>query len=141
MCVCAQSCLTLCNPIDYSPPGSSVHGIFPARIQEWVAIFILQGLFRTQRSNLCLLHLLHWQADPLPLSHLGRKQPFYNAWKQVCRQLPSYGNFNLVVFLETEVCISNAKVSQAQTLFSASLIYETIQATYVIVHMHIAFVG
>ena len=34
----AQSCLTLCDPMDYSPPGSSVHGIFQARIQEWVAI-------------------------------------------------------------------------------------------------------
>ena len=34
----AQSCLTLCNPMDFSPPGSSVHGIFKARILEWVAI-------------------------------------------------------------------------------------------------------
>ena len=34
----AQSYLTLCNPMDYSPPSSSVHGILQARIQEWVAI-------------------------------------------------------------------------------------------------------
>ena len=34
----AQSCLTLCDPIDSSPPGSSVHGIFQARILEWGAI-------------------------------------------------------------------------------------------------------
>ena len=33
-----QSCLTLCDPMDYSPPGSSVRGIFQARILEWVAI-------------------------------------------------------------------------------------------------------
>ena len=33
-----QSCLTLCNPIDSSPPGSPVHGIFQARILEWVVI-------------------------------------------------------------------------------------------------------
>ena len=33
-----QSCLTLCNPIDCSPPGSSIHGIFQARVLEWVAI-------------------------------------------------------------------------------------------------------
>ena len=33
-----QSCLTLCNPIDSSPPGSSVPGILQARILEWVAI-------------------------------------------------------------------------------------------------------
>ena len=42
MCVCvvwlvAGSCPTLCDPMDYSPPGSSVHGIFQARILEWVA--------------------------------------------------------------------------------------------------------
>ena len=37
MCVLvAQSCLTLCNPIDCSPPGSSVHGILQARLLEWV---------------------------------------------------------------------------------------------------------
>ena len=33
-----QSCLTLCDPIDGSPPGFSVHGIFQARVLEWVAI-------------------------------------------------------------------------------------------------------
>ena len=32
-----QSCPTLCNPIDYSTPGSSVHGLLQARILEWVA--------------------------------------------------------------------------------------------------------
>ena len=36
--VCAQSSPTLCNPMDYSQPGSSVYGIFQARILEWVAI-------------------------------------------------------------------------------------------------------
>ena len=34
----AQSCLTPSNPMDCSPPGSSVHGIFQARVLEWVAI-------------------------------------------------------------------------------------------------------
>ena len=33
--------------------------------------FLLQGIFPTQGSNLYLLHLLHWQADSLPLSHLA----------------------------------------------------------------------
>ena len=33
-----QSCPILCNPIDGSPPGSSVHGVLQARILEWVAI-------------------------------------------------------------------------------------------------------
>ena len=34
----AQSCLTLCEPVDYSLPGSPVHGIIQTRILEWVAI-------------------------------------------------------------------------------------------------------
>ena len=33
-----QSCLTLCNAMDYNPPGSPVHGILQARILEWVVI-------------------------------------------------------------------------------------------------------
>ena len=38
MCVHAQSCPTLCDPMDGSPPGSSVHGILQARILECVAM-------------------------------------------------------------------------------------------------------
>ena len=40
MCVVlvTQSCLTLCDPVDWGPPGFSIYGIFQARIQEWVAI-------------------------------------------------------------------------------------------------------
>ena len=37
-CGCAQSCPTLCDPVDCSPPGSSVHGILQARILDWVAM-------------------------------------------------------------------------------------------------------
>ena len=38
VCSVAQLCLTLCDPLDYSPPGSTVHGILQVRILEWVAI-------------------------------------------------------------------------------------------------------
>ena len=61
-CVHAKSfqlCLTLCNLMDCSPPGFSVHGILQARILEWVAIPYLQGIFLTQGLNLCLQWLLH----------------------------------------------------------------------------------
>ena len=40
-----QSCLTLCDPMDCSPPGSAVHGILQARILEWVAISFSRGSF------------------------------------------------------------------------------------------------
>ena len=42
----AQSCPTLCNPMDCSPPGSSVHVILQARILEWVAILFSRGSSR-----------------------------------------------------------------------------------------------
>ena len=47
-----QSCLTLCDPMDCSPPGSTVHGIFQARILELVAISYSRGC----EPNLGLLH-------------------------------------------------------------------------------------
>ena len=69
--LCAKSlqlCPTLCNTMDYSPPGSSVRGILQARILEWVAISFSRG---SSWSNPCLLGLLHWQAGSLPPSHQG----------------------------------------------------------------------
>ena len=41
-----QSCRTLCDPMDCSPPGSSVHGILQARMLEWVAILLSRGSYR-----------------------------------------------------------------------------------------------
>ena len=58
-------CPTLCNPMDYSPPGSSVRGILQARILEWFATPSSRGSFPTQGSNLHPLCLLHWQAYSL----------------------------------------------------------------------------
>ena len=63
-------CPTLCDPVDCSPLVSSVHGIFLARILEWVAMSSSRGTFLTQELNPYLLHLLHWQVNSLPLCHL-----------------------------------------------------------------------
>ena len=60
-----QLCQTLCDPLDYSRPGSSVHGILQARILKWVVIPFSRGS-STQGWNPSLLHRLHWQADSLP---------------------------------------------------------------------------
>ena len=65
-CSVAQSCLTLCDPMDCSLPGD-----FPGKNTGVGCPFLSQGIFLTQGSNLCLLCLLHWQDDSLPLSHLG----------------------------------------------------------------------
>ena len=55
----------------HEPLGSSVQGIFQARILEWVAISYTSRIFLTQELNLCLLYLLDWWADSLPLCHLA----------------------------------------------------------------------
>ena len=51
-CLVAKSYPALCNPMDCSPPGFSVHGISEARILESVATFLLQGIFPTQDGTL-----------------------------------------------------------------------------------------
>ena len=56
----AQSCLTLSDPVDCSPPGSSVHGIFQARVLEWVPLPSLHKAAITSVFLLLLLLLSHF---------------------------------------------------------------------------------
>ena len=56
------------SPLNSSPPGPSVHGIFPDKNTGVGCHFFLQRIFPTQGSNPCLLH---WQANSSPLSCLG----------------------------------------------------------------------
>ena len=73
LCLVAQLCLILCDPMNYSLPGSSVHGIFQARVLEWVAISFSQEIFPTQGSNLGLPHcrqiLYHLSHQGSPFLH------------------------------------------------------------------------
>ena len=71
----AQSCPTLCDLIDYSLPGSSVHGIFQARILEWVAISFSRRSSRpwdwTQVSCIVGRHFTIWATREVPcMSHI-----------------------------------------------------------------------
>ena len=68
--MCAKSlqfCLTLCEPMDYNLPGSSVHGDSPGKNTGGGCHALLQVIFLTQSSNPCLLCLLHWEDGSLPL--------------------------------------------------------------------------
>ena len=56
--VCAQSCLTLCNPMDCSPPGSSIHGDFPGKNTGVGCLFLLQGSYRP-RNWTCVSCISH----------------------------------------------------------------------------------
>ena len=65
-----QSCPTLYDPMDCGMPGFFVHRIIHKNIGVGCHFF-LQRIFPAQGWYWSLLHLLHWQADSLPLSHLG----------------------------------------------------------------------
>ena len=49
----AQSCPTLSDPMDFSPPGSSVHGIFQAKVLEWGAIAFFERRHYTYVNSPC----------------------------------------------------------------------------------------
>ena len=56
LCLVAQSCLSLCDPMDYSPAGSSVHGDSPGKNIGVGFHALLQGIFPAQGLNPGLLH-------------------------------------------------------------------------------------
>ena len=78
LCLVAQECPTLCDPLDCSSPGSSVHGISQARILNWVSIPSSGDLpdpgIKPMSSVSPVL-----QVDSLPLSHRG--SPFHESKK------------------------------------------------------------
>ena len=74
LCSVAWSCPTLCNPINYSLLGSSVHGILQARTLEWVSHSLFQGISLIQGSN---PGLLHCRQILYPLSHQGIPSPLW----------------------------------------------------------------
>ena len=78
-CLVAQSCLILCDLMDSSPPGSSVHGDSPGKNTGVGCHALLQGIFPTQGSNLglpqCMWILYHLSHQESPreqrLNHAG----------------------------------------------------------------------
>ena len=74
VCVCVLNHVQLCDPMDHSPPGSSVHGIFQARISKWVAAFY------SRRSS--------WPRDQTLVSCISCIDSFvlyrYTTWGALC---------------------------------------------------------
>ena len=68
----AQLCTTFCDPTDGSLPGSSVHGIFQARIQKWVVMSFFRGIFDLGSNPV----LLNCRQTLYPLSHQGYQNLF-----------------------------------------------------------------
>ena len=89
MYVCAkslQSIPTIFHSMDWSPPGSSVHGIAQERLLERVALPSSRGS-SPSRDRTHVLHLLHWQMGSLPL-------------------LPPGKPFSMIVFVQTHSCLT-----------------------------------
>ena len=62
----AQSCPTLSNPMDCSPPGSSVHGIFQATVLEWGAIaFSIGNIYSHSLDDLFILLIVSFSVQKL----------------------------------------------------------------------------
>ena len=70
-CLVTKLCPTIYDPMDWSPPGSSVHEILQARILEWVAISYSRGSC-WPRDGTLVSRLLHWQAGSLLLVSPGK---------------------------------------------------------------------
>ena len=76
----AQSCPTLSNPMDYSLPGSSVHGIFQARVLKWGAIVLIGVLHSIDFSSLFLYGLRKLQKYVLQTSEISTGFPMSNIY-------------------------------------------------------------
>ena len=68
---CVQLCPTLCGPMDSQPTRLFCLWDFRGKNTAVGCHFLLQGIFLTQGQNPCLLCLLHWQEDSLPLQPPG----------------------------------------------------------------------
>ena len=80
-----------------SPPGSSVHGIFQARIPKWVAISSSRGMFLTQDQTCVSYSLLRWQVGSLPLTPPGNPRYFNSDLLKQCISYKGASQVALVV--------------------------------------------
>ena len=129
VCVCVCSLMsTLCNPVECSHTGFAVHGISQARILEWVAISYSRGCSRP-RDQICVLHLLYYQADSLPLYHLetwkwwGFSQSFIIGKWQIRIKITGLLKLTPVFFLLNK---KSSQIASEVLVASSSLIEGTV---------------
>ena len=100
ICLVAQLCLILCDSMDRSPPGFSVHGDSPGENTGVGGRALLVGIFSTQGSNPALLHcrriLYHLSHQGSPLFSLVQLlscvQPWVTPWTAACQAFLSITN-------------------------------------------------
>ena len=102
---------------------------FPGKNSGVGCHFLSQGIFPTQGSNSCLLLLLHWQVDSLPLSHLGSLYGYTIIHLFICLFLDIWGYFFLPVYSNYELLFSHWVMSnslQPQELQHTRLCYTSL---------------
>ena len=107
--ICTQSCPTLCDPMDCSPPGSSVHGISQARILEWVAISFSRGSswHRDWTRTFCISCISRWN-----LYNCASWEALYNTYYPLkyhtvtCLMFPTLHRFGADLFTRAHKSVS-----------------------------------
>ena len=130
--MCAWSCLTLCDPMDCSLPGSSVHGNSPGKDTRVGCYFLLQWIFLTQGSNSGLLHF-RWTL--YQLSHQGSP----NSMLLYCKMHPRitfifYTSYFKIFLASKASTPSSAKIQR----FSGS--HKASPPHYLFIYNHICFI-
>ena len=114
-CSVTQSCLTLWNPMDCSPPGSSVHGISQARTLEWVTVFFSRGSLQPR--------------DGTPFSCIGR----WVLYDWATREAP-----HTYIYTYMYVCIYNEWVyTRFFNCHEMCLYIHTYILAYMYMHIHV----
>ena len=114
-----QSCLTLCDPMDYSPPGSSFHGILQARILGWVAMPPSRRSSRP-RDQTCITPALAggffttsttWEDPHYVLSTYLSSNWKFEPFGYFCPIAPSSDNHKSDLFLSVSLSVSQAQLT------------------------------
>ena len=129
-----QSCATLCDPMDRSLPGFSVHGIFPARVLEWVAISFSRGSSqprnRTRVSRVAGRRFTLWPIQRKPLEYKTWHHPTTSSTLCRMHHLNNKENKNTNPIISrqeyhlTQPCPSEEKQTNKQKLSTNLTLYE-----------------
>ena len=116
LCVAVFSCGQLWDLMNYSPPGSSVHGILQARIWEWVAMPSSKGSSRPKDWT-HISCLLYWELGSLPLTPPGKSFP-----PQTREQFPIYNWLNLIKTYFSRIRLRKTSDKEEQQVFCCFLL-------------------
>ena len=144
-----QSCLTLCDPMDCSPPGSSVHGVFQARILEWGAISFSRGSSQprdqTWVSYMAGRFFIIWATGEAPTITKTRKLMLFTKYNTVnsstdgleVPQLPHFWSVSVpesnpgsTHFISHHVCLGTSACDSFSLSFMTLTILKKIESLF-----------